>query len=162
MWTNIAILGSFAARYKDTIYADLARARIEDLSKKQAALAKATIKTQQQSESNASDAMQVWNATEETTCPAVLEDFIRQFGKTVYGSRRVRALRNCKQPSLAKKPQLGLNRQQRIPAARLSENGRGKPVPSYSANRRSQVSGKVGAPPQMAVPWVLGPVPAVG
>ena len=31
--TNIAVLGAFVSRYKDTFYAELARARIEELKK---------------------------------------------------------------------------------------------------------------------------------
>ena len=31
--TNVAVLGAFVARYRDTFYAELARARIEDLQK---------------------------------------------------------------------------------------------------------------------------------
>jgi len=37
--TSIAVLERFVARYKDTFYADLARARIEELTKKQVAVA---------------------------------------------------------------------------------------------------------------------------
>jgi uncharacterized caspase-like protein len=37
--TSIALLETFIARYKDTYYADLARARIEDLKKRQVAIA---------------------------------------------------------------------------------------------------------------------------
>ena len=33
--TNLAVLEAFAIRYKDTFFADLARARIEDLKKQQ-------------------------------------------------------------------------------------------------------------------------------
>jgi formylglycine-generating enzyme required for sulfatase activity len=37
--TSIALLETFIARYKDTYYADLARARIEDIKKREAAIA---------------------------------------------------------------------------------------------------------------------------
>jgi formylglycine-generating enzyme required for sulfatase activity len=37
--TNLAVLEAFIARYKDTFYADLARARVDDLKKQQVALA---------------------------------------------------------------------------------------------------------------------------
>jgi uncharacterized caspase-like protein len=37
--TNVAVLDAFIARYKDTFYAELARARIEELKKKQVSMA---------------------------------------------------------------------------------------------------------------------------
>jgi hypothetical protein len=37
--TSIALLETFIVRYKDTYYADLAQARIEDIKKRQVAIA---------------------------------------------------------------------------------------------------------------------------
>jgi uncharacterized protein len=51
-----------------------------------------------------SEAAQAWAATKDTTSQAVLEDFVRQFGNTVYGNMAQARLREMKSAALDTQP----------------------------------------------------------
>jgi formylglycine-generating enzyme required for sulfatase activity/uncharacterized caspase-like protein len=120
--TSPAVLDAFIRQFSGTVYANMARARLDELKRAQgpaavaaapppkpappgAAPASGPLATGTKPPSNAAPAApsayetaQEWAKTRETTSPAVLEAFIARFGDSIYGPMardRLRALSNA-------------------------------------------------------------------
>jgi hypothetical protein len=81
-------LEAFAAQYGDTIYGPMAQARIDQLKRTSvasAAPAESVRSTAPTDKPAALEAAQAWNNTKNTDNPVVLERFIKQYGETIYG-----------------------------------------------------------------------------
>lgn len=79
--SNIAVLESFASRYSTTFYADIAKARIEELKRQQAAAPPAVPSPSAQV---LAEAERAWLAVKDTTNVAALETFAARYGETFY------------------------------------------------------------------------------
>jgi uncharacterized caspase-like protein len=101
-------LEAFAAQYGDTIYGPMAQARIDQLKRTSvasAAPAESVRSTAPTDKPAALEAGQAWNNTKNTDNPVVLERFIKQYGETIYGppaQARLAELRN--QPTAVTPP----------------------------------------------------------
>ena len=87
--TSIAILEDFIRQYGSTPYGSMARARLEEIKKNQLAVSTPspqpqTIQPTPPLMNNAAE--RIWPTIRDTTSIAVLDDFIRQYGSTPYGS----------------------------------------------------------------------------
>jgi len=83
--TSVAVIEDFIRQYGNTSYGSMARARLEELKKSQTAVP-SPAQASPTTPPNIDAAERAWAATKDTTSIAILEDFIRQFGATVYGS----------------------------------------------------------------------------
>jgi uncharacterized caspase-like protein len=101
--SSATVLEAFISQYGGSYYVNIARERLEELKAKQpkteivAKNEELKPDTSQNEGRTLEDPAKVWAATQNTTSIAVLEDFIRQFGNTVYGSMagaRLAELRN--------------------------------------------------------------------
>jgi uncharacterized caspase-like protein len=83
---EIAVLEAFAVRYKDTIYAELARARIEALQRKRTPQRPSQLGAVEPptTQVRISEAAEAWDRAKDTTDAAVLEAFIARFKETFY------------------------------------------------------------------------------
>jgi formylglycine-generating enzyme required for sulfatase activity/uncharacterized caspase-like protein len=119
--TSPAVLEAFAKQFDGTIYAGLARARLEELKRTQTAavapvvppktsvpaspVAPAPAPAKPPAGAAAApsiyDAAQAWAAARETKNPAVLEDFLGKFGDTIYGPMARDRLQQLKNSQLA-------------------------------------------------------------
>jgi formylglycine-generating enzyme required for sulfatase activity/uncharacterized caspase-like protein len=91
--TSPAVLEAFARQFGGTVYAGLARARLEELKRTQVATtlppsearaARPSALPDARSPQPAKDAGQTWLAIKDMSDPAVFETFIAQFGATLY------------------------------------------------------------------------------
>jgi hypothetical protein len=104
-------LEAFAAQYGDTIYGPMAEARIDQLERTSVASAastesvRSTAPTGKPAVPSTLEAGQAWNNTKNTDNPVVLERFIKRYGETIYGppaQARLAELRN--QPTAVTPP----------------------------------------------------------
>jgi uncharacterized caspase-like protein len=83
--TSQAVIEDFIRQFGATLYGSLARARLDELKRSSAAVV--AVPPQPAAPSRPQDpAAQAWGTIQNTTSQAVLEDFIRQFGATPFGS----------------------------------------------------------------------------
>jgi hypothetical protein len=101
--TSIAVIEDFIRQYGSTSYGSMARARLGELTKSQvASVAPPSAKeTPTAPPSTVAEAAQAWSVTQNTTSVAVLEEFIRQFGTTPYGSLARARLEELKKSQVA-------------------------------------------------------------
>jgi caspase domain-containing protein/uncharacterized protein DUF4189 len=84
--TSIAVLEDFIRQFGSSPYGSMARARLEELKKSQVAVT-APPQVNPSAPPPTNDAAErAWTTTKDTTSIAILEDFIRHFGSTVYSS----------------------------------------------------------------------------
>lgn len=100
---SVAVLEDFIGHFGSTIYGSMARARLEELKKGKVAVAIAP-KNPSAAAPPSDVAANVWAVTQGTTSIAVLEDFIRQYGKTPYGSMARARLAELKKTQVAAVP----------------------------------------------------------
>ena len=105
--TSIAILEDFIRQYGSTPYGSMARARLEELKKNQLAVSTPSPQPQtiQPAPPPMNDAAErIWPTIRDTTSIAILEDFIRQFGSTPYGSMARARVEELKKSQVAAIP----------------------------------------------------------
>jgi hypothetical protein len=124
---SIAILEDFIKQFGSTSYASMARARLAELKKSQVAVATPPPPSSPAAAPLNSDAAQAWAVVQNSTSNAVLEDFIRQFGSTPYGSMARARLEELKKSQVAAIP----------------PTSRALPTPSQQENKASSCSGKI-------------------
>jgi Caspase domain/Domain of unknown function (DUF4189) len=84
--TSIAVLEDFIRQFGSSPYGSMARARLEELKKSQVAVTAPPQVSPPAPPPTNDAAERAWATTKDTTSIAILEDFIRHFGSTVYGS----------------------------------------------------------------------------
>jgi hypothetical protein len=129
--TSIAILEDFIRQYGSTPYGSMARARLEELKKSQPAVSTPSPQPQtvQPTPPPMNDAAErIWPTIRDTTSIAILEDFIRQFGSTPYGSMARARVEELKKSQVAAIP----------PPSRPVPPG-----PSQQENKASSCSGRI-------------------
>lgn len=112
---DTAALEAFASQYGDTIYGPMAQARIDQLKRTSIAAAtttevvrstaQAASPTGQPTAPSTLEAGQAWNNTRNTDNPAVLEHFLKQYGETIFGPpARARLAELRGKPAVAPQP----------------------------------------------------------
>jgi hypothetical protein len=97
---SVAILEDFIRLYGSTSYGSMARARLEELKRSQVAVTPPP--PVNPAPPPIDDAPErVWAKTKDTTSIAILEDYIRQFGSTPYGSMARARLEELKKNNVA-------------------------------------------------------------
>jgi formylglycine-generating enzyme required for sulfatase activity len=117
--TSPAVLEAFVKQFDGTVYAGMARARIEELRRTQSAAVAASpvppktaplaspvapapaAKPPTTTAPSIYDAAQAWATARETKNPVVLEDFLGRFGDTIYGSMARDRLQQLKNSQVA-------------------------------------------------------------
>lgn len=107
--TSIAVIEDFIRQYGSTSYGSMARARLDELKKSQPAAPAPPQATPAKPSSTNDAAERAWAVTQNTTSIAVLEDFIRQFGNTPYGSMARARLEELKKSQVAAVPPAAKN-----------------------------------------------------
>jgi hypothetical protein len=113
--SDAAALVAFAAQYGDTIYGPMAQTRIDQLKRTSVAavatteMARSTgqtaVQTGKPAPTSTLEAGQAWNNTKNTDNPVVLERFIEQYGETIYGPpARARLAELKNQPTATSQP----------------------------------------------------------
>jgi outer membrane protein assembly factor BamD (BamD/ComL family) len=95
---SIDVLGAYIAKYKDSFYAELAKARIEELKRRQQLAAAAPPRPQ---ESGPDPALQAWNTIKDTQKASVLETFIGTYPLSFYAELARGRVKELKQKELA-------------------------------------------------------------
>lgn len=99
---SIAVLEDFLKQFGNTPYGSLARARLDELKRSGQATSVPPQLKQRPAGPADDSAKRAWAVTQNTTSVAVLEDFIRQFDKTPYGSMARARLQELKRAQIAK------------------------------------------------------------
>ena len=95
---SIDVLGAYIAKYKDSFYAELAKARIEELKRRQQLAAAAPPRPQ---ESGPDPALEAWNTIKDTEKASVLETFIGTYPLSFYAELARGRVKELKQKELA-------------------------------------------------------------
>jgi outer membrane protein assembly factor BamD (BamD/ComL family) len=95
---SIDVLGAYIAKYKDSFYAELAKARIEELKRQQQLAAAAP---QRPERSGPDPALEAWNTIKDTQKASVLETFIGTYPLSFYAELARSRLKELKQKELA-------------------------------------------------------------
>jgi uncharacterized caspase-like protein len=116
---SVAVLQSFLRRYGDTIFGDLAKQRIDEITRGSAAAPPPSAplsrpaEPQRDAPSSAEAAARGWDAVSRSNDTAELEDFARRFNRTIYGDlarariielRKVAVVTPATQPSPVRQP----------------------------------------------------------
>jgi uncharacterized caspase-like protein len=101
---SIDVLNAFVAKYEDSFYAELAKARADDLRRKRQTAAAASPKSKPL---GPDPAHQAWGAIEDTQKVAVLEAFVGKYPLSFYGELarvRLKELKRTQQAALVAPP----------------------------------------------------------
>ena len=118
--SSVAVLEAFSRQFSNTVYAALARARVDELRRSQtaaiapsapvapppaAAPPKAELLPAPQGKPSAFEAAQSWAGVKDSTNPAVVQRFLRDFGESIHAAdARSRLNELKKKPQLAAAP----------------------------------------------------------
>ena len=96
---NPVVLERFIKQYGETIYGPPARARLAELNGKAATAPPPSQPMIVTASPAVSDAAQAWANTKDTTSPAVVEHFLKQYGDSTYAAEARAKLKKLKQGS---------------------------------------------------------------